>query len=126
MSFLLGNDYFEGIPNVGPVTARKSIETYGTIPAMKKAHPRLFRELHRSVYRKVRGEFLRPKYKEVSKTVEFGGASADRVKFLLLHEHGLSDKRVLSALKRLEKARKKAATNPALTFARDPLVKTKR
>ena len=89
------------------------------------ALPILFRDLHHSVYRKVRGEFLRPKYKEVSKSVEFGEASAERVKFLLLHEHGLSENRVLSALKRLEKTRKKAAKNPALRFAHDPLAKTK-
>ncbi|HMB65488.1 MAG TPA: hypothetical protein VKO42_01315 [Patescibacteria group bacterium] len=110
MSFLLGNDYFEGIKNVGPVKAEQSIRLFGDIPGMKKAHPNLFRNLHMNDYRAIKSLFMKPKGKKIDRQYYLQPFTPSSLKYILLEGHGLSPKRTRNYIKRLGSATKKIRT----------------
>ncbi len=94
ISFLLGNDYFEGIKNIGPVKAVQSIRVHGSIPKMMERHPKVFTNLKPWYYTKIRDSFLKPQMKKFTSSFYLQPFTPIMIRKLLLSEHLLSEKKV--------------------------------
>lgn len=103
ISIMLGNDYFrEGIPNIGPKTALKSIHAYQTIPNMMKKHPALFTELPLAKYAQIVSLFTKPISIDIEQ-ISLGPFNIELLIELLLRNHTLNPDRVKRALDKLGK-----------------------
>jgi flap endonuclease-1 len=120
ISILLGNDYFrEGIPNIGPKTALKSIHAYQSIPNMIKKHPALFTELPLAKYRQILSLFLKPISIDIEK-ISLGPFNHELLVELLLHNHTLNPDRVKRALDKFGKRHQRFYNNINRTAIENP------
>jgi len=98
IAILIGTDYNEKVPRIGPKTALKLIKQYGSLEkiesekGMKLKFP----------YVEIRGLFLNPPMLKMEK-LEWPNLEPDEIKRILCTEHNFSEDRVQNVLNRLSK-----------------------
>jgi flap endonuclease-1 len=99
IAILVGTDYNDKVPNVGPKTALKLIQEYGSLEKL---------ELEKKVtlampYQEIREIFLKPP-KVKTEAPTWSEPRRDDLIRLLCHEHDFSQNRITSTLDRLEES----------------------
>lgn len=105
LAILIGCDYFEGIPKIGPMKGLKSLWVYHSIEKMISAHPQIFvRKLPEWKLNQVRNLFHKPIVRFVNKE-ELRIKSMGRLGLeqILCKDHNLNLERVAKRLDTLEK-----------------------
>ncbi len=100
MAILIGTDYNEGIPGIGPKKAYDLIKRFGSIEKI----PEIRRHLTEDDIREIRALFLHPKVTDNYK-LEFRDPDYEGIIKFLCDEHDFSRERVQKALDELKKAR---------------------
>jgi flap endonuclease-1 len=98
IAILVGTDYNDGVPRVGPKTALKLIKKHGTIEAVEKVKGKFD-----FPYDQIRDIFLNPPKYDLH-PLKWTNPQHDQIKKILCEEHDFGTQRVESALKRLEDA----------------------
>jgi len=104
IGILLGTDFNEGVPRVGPKTALKIVKEVGSLDAMKgyvkqkygygfDVEPELLVRF-----------FLNPPYEEVAEKPRWGNVEPDKVLSMLVDEHDFAKERVEKTLSDIEQS----------------------
>ncbi len=99
IAILIGTDYNEKVPRVGPKTALKLVKQYGSL---EKIESEKGLEL-KFPYAEIRELFLNPPTLKLEK-LEWLDPEPDAIKRILCKEHDFSEDRIQSTLNRLSKA----------------------
>ncbi len=99
IGLLIGTDFNEKFPNIGPKKALKLVQENDSFEKIIEATGHLRPGFD---YRELEEIFLHPKAVEVP-AIEFRAPDRERVKELLCEQHDFSVERVMSALDKLEK-----------------------
>ncbi len=97
IAILVGTDYNDKVPGIGPKTALKLIKQYGNLETIQKEKGI---ELDFPVD-EIRDIFLKPPRAEIP-TLEWRSPSPDRIREILCEEHDFSEGRINAALDRLK------------------------
>ena len=98
IAILVGTDYNDGVPRVGPKTALKLIKKHGTLEAVEAEKGKFD-----FPYNEIREIFLNPPKYELQ-PLKWTDPQPDKIMEILCEEHNFGVERIQSALKRLDEA----------------------
>jgi flap endonuclease-1 len=101
LGILLGNDYFPGIPGLGPKRSLEAVRYYGSIDRMIESHPTLGKKLVPSTLADLRLLFMTPVVQEYVRLPPPPSRDIEFIKHFLIHDHFLKPEKILKIISKL-------------------------
>jgi len=98
IGILLGTDFNDGVPRVGPKTALKIIKEVGTLGALRSHVKGKYNYEFEVECEDLVSLFMNPPYEEVTERFRWGDIDAQKVTSILVEEHDFASERVEKTL----------------------------